>query len=60
MEINTANASAFGTLLRKNPKADAAYENSSSQQKQELLLRIAAAAPENLPKIVSELEKTGR
>lgn len=60
MVHDTANASAFGTLLRKSPKADAAYENSTPQQKQRILLKVASAKREDLPKIVSSLEDSAR
>lgn len=55
---DTANAYAFGSLLRQNSKADAAYENSTPQQRQSILLKVAAANPGDLPKIVSSLENS--
>lgn len=60
MEIDTANAYAFGALLRKSPKADAAYEKSAPKLKQSILLKVASANPGDLQKIVSGLEKTTR
>lgn len=60
MVNDNANAYAFGALLRKNPKADAAYENSTPQQKQSILLKVASAKQEDLQKIVSSLEDSAR
>lgn len=60
MENGIANAFAFGALLRNNPEADAAYENSTSQQKQSILLEISSASPESLQRIVSSLENSAR
>lgn len=60
MENDIANAYAFGLLLRKNPKADAAYENITPQQKQSLLLKIASASSGDLQNIVSSLEDSAR
>ncbi len=60
MTNNLANAYTFGSLLRENSKADAAYGSIMPQQKQDLLLKVASASPEELPKIVSELENSAR
>ena len=60
MTNDIANAYAFGSLLRKNQKADAAYENSTPQQKQSILLQVASASPESLQEIVSHLENSAR
>lgn len=60
MENDMANAYAFGSLLRKNSKADAAYQTSTPQQKQSIILQIASASPEDLQKIVSSLENSAR
>lgn len=58
VENDIANAYAFGTLLHKNPKADAAYESSTPQQKQCILLKVASVSPGDLQKIVSSLENS--
>jgi len=55
---DTANAYAFGTLLRQNPKANAKYDKITSLQKQNLLLKIASASPDGLQKLVSDLENS--
>jgi len=55
---DTANACAFGTLLRENPKANAKYDKITSQQKQSLLLKIASASPNDLRKLISDLENS--
>ncbi|MEA4955255.1 MAG: hypothetical protein VB096_07060 [Pseudoflavonifractor sp.] len=60
MTNDMANAYAFGLLLHKNQKADAAYENSTPQQKQSILLQVASASPESLQEIVSRLENSAR
>ncbi len=60
MTNDFVNAYTFGSLLRENLKADAAYSRIMPQQKQDLLLKVASASPEDLQKIVSELEKTAR
>ncbi len=60
MENDMINAYAFGSLLRKNSKADAAYQNSTPQQKQSIILQIASASLEDLQKIVFSLENSAR
>ncbi|MEA4934238.1 MAG: hypothetical protein VB071_11785 [Lawsonibacter sp.] len=60
MENDMANAYAFGSLLRINSKADTAYQSSTPQQKQNIILKIASASPEELQKIVSSLENSAR
>lgn len=58
MSNDMANAYAFGSLLRKNPKANTEYDNITAQQKQSLLQKVASASPEDLQKIVSALENS--
>jgi len=58
MSNDIANAYAFGSLLRDNPIADAAYDDITAQQKQSLLLQVASASSEDLQNIVSDLENS--
>lgn len=60
MTHDISNAYAFGSLLFKNPRADAAYENSTPQQKRSIILQVASASPEGLQEIVSRLENSAR
>lgn len=60
MHNDIANAYAFGTLLRENPKADSVYENSTPQQKQNIILQVASASPVDLQKIIRSLEDSAR
>ena len=60
MTNDISNAYAFGTLLRKKSKADSAYENSTPQQKQSILLQVASASPGGLQKIIYDLENSAR
>ena len=54
------NAYAFGTLLSKNPKADASWASCTPEQKQSIIFKVASASPRDLQLIVSGLEDSAR